>query len=497
MSNIRVTYVGLIAFVAGMMSILFGLFFTLMVTRRLSIEDFGTFSLILSIIGYFLISEVIISFWTIRQIARGEEIGKTSVLSSTMISSAAIPIFAIYVYVISQSGSANFEILLLAAILLPVYFISQTLTAVNLGHRPQASSYGLLVFEILKIPLGLALVVIFDLGVIGAIFALLLATIGKIVIQIYFARSKLTAKFKLDVFRRWLKLSWVPLFAHLQNYIRLIDVVLYTVITGSIVGIAFYQAAFVIAQIGKHAGAISQAIYPKLLYDKNFEGMQNNLRLVLYFGIPLLAISVLFSKPALFALNPIYQDAWLVVIILSFKNFLQVLRTIPTSIISGTEQVDVGQQQKFSGLIKSNLFRLPTILSIFNIIYIIVLIVALFLLKTPQLNDLELVTWWAIIGLGIELPMTICIWIYSKKFAKFTLPVKNTIKFIGATLIFCAVFLSTSEYIINYEPSIYKFLPSLILQLAICVGIYIGITYIIDKETKSLFNSILKEVIGK
>ena len=51
-----------------------------------------------------------------------------------------------------------------------------------------------------------------------------------------------------------------------------------------------------------------------------------------------------------------------------------------------------------------------------------------------------------------------------------------------------------NDYILNYEISIYKFLPTLILQLVISIGIYIGITLIIDKEVKILFKSILKRI---
>ena len=104
-----------------------------MITRRLTPEDFGTWSLILSIVGYFLISESLISYWSTRQISRGEEVGKTSILSSTIISFLAIPIFAVYVFFISESSTINFEIMLIGAVLLPANFVSQTLTAINLG----------------------------------------------------------------------------------------------------------------------------------------------------------------------------------------------------------------------------------------------------------------------------------------------------------------------------------------------------------------------------
>jgi len=55
LSNIRVTYSGLIAFVIGLLSVGTGLVFTLIITRRLAPEEFGTWALIGTMISYFLI----------------------------------------------------------------------------------------------------------------------------------------------------------------------------------------------------------------------------------------------------------------------------------------------------------------------------------------------------------------------------------------------------------------------------------------------------------
>ncbi len=282
----------------------------------------------------------------------------------------------------------------------------------------------------------------------------------------------------------------------IPNYVHNIDVALYLIITGTVLGVAFYQAAFVVAVLVGHSSAISQALYPKLIADNKFEGIKKNLTHVLYFAIPLLGISILFSKPALFALNPAYQVAWLIVIILSFKIFFTVLRTLIVQVITAKEQVDTEQNPKISKLIQSQLFRVPAIIGIFNTIYIVGFIIILFMLKN-QMADLELATLWAIMGLGVEMTLTIFLWIYSIKFVKIPFPLKNITKFIIATLTFGFVFLITSDSIIIYEQSIYKFLPLVFLQLTICLGIYLGITYSIDAETRILFKSIIKEIKRK
>ncbi len=81
------------AFTVGILTVFTGLIFALIVTRTLNAEEFGTWSLLATIIGYLIISERVISFWNYRQIARGEEVGKTSVITSTIFTSASIPVF--------------------------------------------------------------------------------------------------------------------------------------------------------------------------------------------------------------------------------------------------------------------------------------------------------------------------------------------------------------------------------------------------------------------
>jgi hypothetical protein len=492
LSDIRVTYSGLIAFVVGMAGVFLGLIFTLIVTRRLSPEEFGIWALVLSVVNYFLISEVIISYWTTREIARGKEIGKTSILSSLAITIVSIPIFIVYFFTIAENNQIDHNIILLSVILLPVNFFSFALTGINLGHKPHATSFGLLVFGILKIPLVVITVIFFDWGVIGVILSFFVALSGKIIIQLYFAMPKLKNQFQFKTMVRWVKLSWLPLFGQIQKYIQLLDVVLYSIITSSVLGIAYYHASFAIAGIVAHASSISYALYPKLLSGK-VEGIKKNLTLVFYFSIPLLGISIIFSKPALYALNPFYVDAWPIVIFLSFKIFLSVTRIVPIRVLAGTENVDIEEHTDRSKFIKSVLFKIPLILGTFNLAYLIILVVILSIFSS-QVDELELVVWWSIIGLLVDIPLTIAIWKFSLTKIKISIPWKKISKFVAATIIFMVFYSLTSDLILDYDQSIYKFLPSVLIQFVICVGIYLGITYTFDDETRALFKSLKSEI---
>ena len=97
MSGIRVTYSGMISFIVGLASVFTGLLFTVIITRQLTQEEFGTWALIGGLTAYVFILRPIISFWTTREIARGIETGKTSFISNNLIATAAVIIYLIII----------------------------------------------------------------------------------------------------------------------------------------------------------------------------------------------------------------------------------------------------------------------------------------------------------------------------------------------------------------------------------------------------------------
>ena len=86
MSEIRPTYTGLITLLTGLVTLVTITISTLIITRTLSQEDYGTWGLIFSLFVYAFMAGSFINFWTIRDIARGKEIGKTSLFSNSLFS---------------------------------------------------------------------------------------------------------------------------------------------------------------------------------------------------------------------------------------------------------------------------------------------------------------------------------------------------------------------------------------------------------------------------
>ncbi|MGI0056221.1 MAG: hypothetical protein ACREAK_02470, partial [Nitrosarchaeum sp.] len=442
----------------------------------------------------FLIAEPIVSYWSTRQIARGESVGKTSLFGSMFFAIGSIPIYLILTGFVSNLTPGFTSSLILGAILVPVFFVSQTLTGINLGHKPHTTSYAIMIFELIKIPFGLIFVFFMDLGINGAILATFLAYAGKLIVQYYYAKEKLSEKFNISYLLKWIKNSWIPLYANLSHVVWTLDVLLFTIITGSVLGVAFYSASLSIAAIVAHSGMISQALYPKLLAKGGLNHINENFIRLLYFAIPLVGLVIVFSGPGLYALNPKYLVASQIVILLSLRAFFYVINASFNQILTGMETIDVGNNHTPHSLLKSKLFFIPTITNIHYSLYIVILVIMLLFAGTSETEDIEFVNMWAWISFILSVPFAIYAGILVKHSVPFSIPIKEISKYVLGAIILMTIFLATSDIFIKYEISIYDFLPGVFLQFLICACSYLGFTYLVDKKTRVLLSAILSEL---
>lgn len=495
MSEIRVTYSGLISLLISTITIATGLAFMLILTRTLLPEELGTWRLILSLLTYVVIAESIFSYWVTREIPRGIESAKSAITCSGIFSLGLGVIYLLAAYLISLNSDVNFDILIFGIILVPLMFIVNTLSAVNFAWKPQNASYGALIMESLKLPLALILIYYFNLGVQGVIIAFAASYAISIIGLAYFSRNKIKYDFKISHLKKWLKLSWLPLYPGLSALLLILDVVIFTVITGSVYGLAFYAAALTIGRLVAISGNVSRATYPKLLEDHDKKSyLGSNFTLVLYFTIPLAALSIIFAKPGLYLLNPIYASADFIVILIVIKSIFVLFCDVFFRYILGDEKVDVNEKSTFRDYFRSKLFVLPTMKLLTFVSYLVILVVALLLLKTTQMSDIDLVVWWSIIAIIPQIPFTLYLYYTARKKLQLKFESSLIIKYILIGVgVFVPLFFVITNYL-EYNENVFQFIPHLVLFSLMGIIPYFVITYMLDKRIKNLTNLVLKEL---
>ena len=494
MDDIRVTYSGLLGFAVAICGMFAGIVFTIIVTRQLSPEEFGVWAVIGSIASYSIATEPIISYWTTRQVARGKPVGKTSMTSASMFTGGSILVYLLSIYLFTNIESAFFDSMLLGAIMIPVLFIQIIISAVNLGYRPHAVSIAMAAFQATKIPTGLVLVYFLGLGLDGAILTVFTAHLIDIIIQLHYARPRLKVPLDITYLRGWVQQAWMPLYNRIPGVLSTLDIILYTAITGSVIGAAYYAAALVTAKMVSRTSRISQALYPKLLAKGSQDHIAENFTLVMYFAIPLSILAVLFSRHAMFLLNPEYAVAWVAGALLALAMFLHIIMNFIQQVLKGTDDVDVEERPPASSLLRSRLFLVATVENVYYVVYLSALGISLYMFQ--DLPEPQLVMVWSLVMLVITalfLPYYIAL---IRRHAPFQLPYASILRYAIGGAGMAVVFLLTNHYVV-FDVNIYVYLPRLLLVLAICSMVYLVITYAIDCKTRRLVGLILAELISR
>lgn len=494
MSKIRVTYSGLISFIIGLGSLVTGLIFTLIVTRRLTPEEFGEWGLIGALTGYVLMFSPVISYWNTREIARGENSGRTSLQTSTLFSLVAILGYFFIVQLVSGSTNINTDLFMLASIMIPMEYVKYSLTGISLGFKPQAGEYGLLVFEFVKIPSGIIFIYFMNMGVEGAIITSTLSSFASIILLLILSRNKIKGKFNRKYLIKWAKVSWLPLYPKISSVFERSDITVYTILTGSVIGLAYWGAANAVAHIVNQSSKINRGLYPLLLGGGKKESLKDNFTHVFYFAFPLTAICIVFARPALFTLNPTYEIAVPVVLAIIPVTFLRTISAIFSQALSGIEKVDMNENASFKDYIKSKLFVIPTLVNIHRGIYLIIFIIFLILIIPLNYSELEIVVFWGMILSITQIPFTIYLYVLTRREFNEIFNFKPIIKYFLSTITVFLIIHFVMDKFLTYEIEIFNFLPNVLFYLFISVLGYLGITCLIDQNIRKLVKAVIKEI---
>jgi len=493
LAEIRVTYSGLISVAVGLITIITGVAFMLIVTRTLDPVEFGTWGVITVLFLGVLQIEPIISYWVTREVARGLESAKTAIFSSGIFSAIGIVIYLIIIHFVHNGTDTDFASIFLATFLIPIIFLNRVLSGINLGWKPQAVSYGILATGITQIPMALIFVYFFDMGVIGVIISVGIANISSIIVLTISARETIKKEFQIKFLKKWFRLSWLPFYPGISGMVHAYDVVVFSLIVGSVEGIGFWTAAILLPTLVANSGLISTAVYAKLLQKGKMENLQRNITQIFFFAFPLSAMVIIFAEPGLFILNPIYQIAFPVVIIMTFQVFLNTLSTVFQSMLKGIETVDVDEKASFKQYVKSKLFLLPTLLLIQYSVYII-LLVSMLWTAAPDSNLIDLIIYWAIIMLSTQIPITICHYMMVRKHLEVKFEAGMILKYFAISSVVFGLIYYLIEQFLEYNSNVFVFVPNVLLFVIIGVFGYVSITYLVDSRTRRITSEIINEL---
>ena len=495
MSKVRITYAGMVGYLSSLFNLITGFLFIIIITRNLTIQEFGAWQVVSSIIGYALLPTIIPRYWSFRNIARGQRIATTSLIVHTILSLFGIIIFLLILMFLLPDMSLTMQIVLLATCQVPITYIFNSLKTTAYGTKVEAIGYSTFLMETIKIILAYILFSQTNLGLAGAFVTVLIATSIQNVFLIVMIKNQFLKKLNRDVIKKWFKSAWVPLYFEFSNILLTLDVILITIITKSTETVAYFKSAYIFAIILFNTQQFAIALRTKLLQGGNKNDIESTLKIILFFSIPLVAGCITMAKPLLYVLNPLYVQAEITLQILSVGIFFYTISHVFNLILTGLENVDKYGETRFSVLKNSFLVKLPTIDGIFRIIYLVMLSSSAIIITRNELSyDLTMI--WAILFFVTHVPPVIIKWNFIHVNTGMRFPYKTIMTTFFSSLIMSLTVLSLKPRI-NYNPNIADFILPVIGIIALGAFVYFSILLIIDQDFKKLSMKFITRYITK
>jgi O-antigen/teichoic acid export membrane protein len=487
-------FTGFVAFAVRMGSLLSGLAFSLIVARRLSEEDFGSWAYVGRLVSYFAATASFINFWAARDAGRGGRPLKTALFGSAlMVTVSTIAYLGIVGFSAGAIGRESW-VVLLGLMQLPVLHLVNTVEGVSLGYKPVVAAYGFAVFEVAKVFLAFMAVHILGLGLIGVFASVTLAQLIQLSFIVYLQRELLD-KISLQDLIKWLKGFPVQFIGIVNGFVYGLDIFLGGALYGSALPLAYWQAALTVALVINFYSNLAAGLYPALLSGGGVRDVEKIFRFAMMFGVPMLFGSIFLGKDILRLLRPVYAEAAPTLYILALSYWIGGLTSIFGSIVGGREDVDKRVDASFRDYLRSWLFRYNIATLLLGIAYVTAFSIVTYVARTGSLEPVDTAYAWSYVHLGLSTASLAMTYLFSKRKLVFSVPWKSIIRYLLATALMLGLMYPLYLYVPTSNTAVVQ-IARVASMLTIGIATYFGSVILLDKEGREMVKILVTRFVG-
>ncbi|RLF02271.1 MAG: hypothetical protein DRJ59_04070 [Thermoprotei archaeon] len=480
-ASVRLRYSVTVNFLFRILSMFASLLFVVMVTRRLPVDEFGIWTMILKYVNYTLPLSVIFAYWLPRTISRGINTAKTGLMLAVALSFVALAGYVVVVYMASTYFEQPLIPLLLAAIIVLENYINQCLYAISTAHAPQYIGFAQFTLRVLQVILGFPLVVFYRWGLYGVVLSTIGARMG-VLLLLLLVNYKVISESKIDfkVAKSWFKKSWIPIYESLLSVLLALDVLIVRSIVGSEEPIAYYGVSISLMGLMIFSTQAAPALYARLLAKRDVRDVVDVFWLMYMLSFPMVVGVLIHAETILAVYNIKYVVASHVARIFSASSLLLLLVSILGTTLKGLEVRDYTSEDV--NLRETVLFKVPTL----NFLSIIIYLSSLAILSRLFHHDVLAVSLlWGITYCSRFVFLIVTLnWLLKREFSV-SLPYGLFLKYISRFLV-ASIGIVAVKFAFPIEPqiSIYPLLRDLALIVLPSALAYFSTLYVIDPKMR-------------
>jgi hypothetical protein len=498
--EIRLQYTGYVMLAAKLIGVATGLIFQFILARAIApgSDDYGVWGNIAYIIPYFTMFAGIVPFWVMRCVARQQQGATKTGLAMNLVFSAismlvyltVIPIILPWLLAEAQvaNPSAYLPIYLIASVQIFEMYLIGVFEPCLQASTPESVGYGLILQQITRVIVAYIIIVPLGQPLLGALIATIIAILAQLIFYYKLLAPDLKQRVQWSYVKEWLKGSILVTYSVIGGQVMAF-VFIMLIIFGGVRSMEIYYLALQIATVVTHSSSLSFALYPKLLTEKREDHVQDAMKIVLMFALPMTIGALVLSHSYMLLFRPEtvaeFPGSETVLSILALDSLVVVVSGIYSSVLIGVETVD-HQKLSFRSLVKSKLFLFYSLSFVHSAISIPFSYYALttFAFQEPLTAALSVVA----INSIARFAMFLALVAIARKMMKVVIPWRSIGKYCLASAAMAAILLLL-------PPS--TRISTTLLWTLLGGAVYLCVLVLIDKETRSLPKTVLKEMRGR
>ena len=478
---VRVRYSTVINYVSQLYRLFVAVGFTIIVTRKLSIAEYGLFTTIISLAAMLVIIYDIWGYWTQRFYARGrKKIASTAILLNMVYMPIAVLIFfLIGVYYDKILGwGLVFFILFMPRLVIAGF--NRYFNSISLSSRPYILGKVNIIYETARIVLVYLLITILHLRLTGALASIVIASIVATASHYVLLKRAGLEIPKPRVTREGLSILlsnfYIPLVVILYPFLAQAERPILTAITASTIATAYLGVSYIPRSVILQSSmAFTSGLYARLLRSPSKQDIEDVLRIcfIINIGVSFTLVSLSISILSLF--KPEYISARILFIMYIFIALLESISSIFYIVAISLERKDL--YEKGIKLMGTPLFKLPLMRFLRGIVSIISGSLAIFILSNIGIKDVILITLpYPIAWLITSIPYTL--YMYRQAISKlhFNIPWREVFSSIiaGLAMLFIIHLLRLDTIIVHL---FWTDMPLLAFASMVSIALYFLVVY--------------------
>lgn len=350
---------GLLFYAERIYSTLVGFLFVLLVTRNLSPVEFGSWSVISSILTYACLA-TFTNYWVTRLRARGVVEATTSGLVLSVIFAGVASLALLFLKpLLSRELHVPESALFIALFYVPAIYINSTVYASLYALSPSRAAVSEFVFETGKMLAAVLLWLTWSITLETALLAVLAGHASQALYLLASARKDFASRPSRSVVRKVASLSVFNLATQPASLVAGLDVPIISLLTGNL-AVAYYTVVNTFSGLVGYSYVLARGLYPSMLRTDDSgvhrRSVEESLRLLLLLGVPMLAGTVFVAPNLLYLFRPEYTCAADVLRVASASALLGSVGGVLGDALQGAERADV-EGRSLREIANSKIFR--------------------------------------------------------------------------------------------------------------------------------------------